>query len=87
MRPRPDETRPLILEMGEFDLQHTFAGRGALAEDVEDQAVSVDDFTRPRTLQVSLLNRCDRRVDDHQRNRRGPDTRSDRLDLARPEQR
>ena len=32
----------LIIEMGELDLQPPFGGRGALAEDLEDQAGAVD---------------------------------------------
>ena len=50
--------------MGEFDLQRTFAGHRALAEDVQDQAGAVDHLAAPVPFQVALLHGAERRIDD-----------------------
>ena len=56
----------LIVEMGELDLQPPFGGRRALAEDLEDQAGAVDHLGLGLVLEVLLLDRGQRGVDDQQ---------------------
>jgi hypothetical protein len=52
--------------MGELDLEPPFRGRRPLAEDLEDQAGSVDDLALDRLLQILLLDRRHRPVDDEE---------------------
>ena len=62
--PRPHQARALILQMRQFDLECAFLGGGALAEDVQDQPGAVDHLAGPGALQVALLHRRQRRIDD-----------------------
>ena len=56
----------LIVEMGEFDLESAFGGRRALAEDFEDQSGAVDHLALELFLEIALLNRGQRAIDDDQ---------------------
>ena len=67
MGPGPHQARALVVEMRQFDLQRALLGRRALAEDVQDQAGAVDDLAAPGALQVALLHRRQRRIDDRDR--------------------
>ena len=62
MGPGPHEARFLIIEMGEFDLQHAFGGARAAAEDFEDQAGAVDHLGLEFLLQIALLDRRERAI-------------------------
>ena len=64
MGPGADQAGALIIEMGEFDLQDAFAGAGAGAENVQDQAGAVDDLAAPGLFQVALLHRGKLGVDN-----------------------
>ena len=64
--PAPDQPARLIVEMRELDLQPPFGGRRPLAENLEDQPGAVDHLGADLVLQVLLLDRRQRRVDDQQ---------------------
>ena len=52
--------------MRHFDLQHTFVGLCAVAENLEDQPRPVEEFDIPRLFQIALLDRADVAVDQTQ---------------------
>jgi len=52
--------------MGKLDLQHAFAGRGALAENFEDQRGTIEHFRARLALKIALLNRRQSRIDKQQ---------------------
>ncbi|HMJ93315.1 MAG TPA: hypothetical protein VK472_04370 [Allosphingosinicella sp.] len=84
--PAPDQPPRLIVEMGELDLEPPFRGSGALSEYLEDQAGSVDHLGLRLLLEILLLDRSDRGVDDDQLGLGLDGGHGDRLDLARSEQ-
>ena len=84
--PGPDQPPGLIVEMGELDLQPPLRGRRALAENLEDEAGAVDHLGLGPLLEILLLDRRDRGVDDEQLGLRRPDRVGDLLDLPRAEQ-
>src|SRR5262245_48700306 len=53
--PAPHQASRLIIEMRELDLQPSFGGGGALAENLKDQPGPVDDFGADFVLEVFLL--------------------------------
>ena len=53
-------------ELGQFDLEFTLEGAGALGEDVENQAGAVQYPALEETLQVAFLGRRQGVVEDHQ---------------------
>ena len=64
--PAPDQAARLIVEMRELDLQSAFGGRRPLAEDLEDQTGAVDHLRADLLLQILLLDRGQRRIDNEQ---------------------
>jgi|ERR1043165_6974964 hypothetical protein len=44
-----------MLQLGEFDLEFSFFGAGALGKDVEDQRSPVEDFAVKNFLEVAAL--------------------------------
>jgi hypothetical protein len=72
--------------MGELDLQPPFGGRRALAENLENEAGPVDHLGLGAGLQILLLNRRDRGVDDQQLGFAARDLLGQFLDLTGPEQ-
>ena len=73
--------------MRELDLQAPFPRLRPLAEDLEDQAGAVDDLGLPGLLEIALLHRRQRMVDDDEADTVVRDPRADLLDLAGAEQR
>ena len=49
----------------QFHLKLTFAGAGPGAEDIQNKAGAVDDLALPGALQVALLHRAERAIDNH----------------------
>jgi hypothetical protein len=72
--------------MGELDLQPAFGSGRALAEYLEDQAGPVDHLGLCAILEILLLDRRDRAVDDEQLRLAPAQGVADLLDLARAEQ-
>ena len=56
----------LVIEMRQLDLKPTLGGCGALAEDFEDQSGAVDHLALELFLEIALLDRTQRAIDDHQ---------------------
>ena len=73
--------------MGEFDLQRTFLGAGTLAENLQDQAGTVDDLAVPGAFKVALLHRGQGRIDDDEVDFLFLQRPADHLDLAFAHQR
>ena len=85
--PAPHQPALLIIEMRQFDLQPPLGGRCALAEDFEDQPGTIDHLGGERLLQIALLDRRDRGIDDDERRLLHAHLLGELLDLARTEQR
>src|SRR5438105_60053 len=64
MRPRAHQRALLILEMRKLDLEHAFAGMSTAAKDFENEAGAVENLGIPGALQIALLDRRKRGVDD-----------------------
>jgi hypothetical protein len=64
--PGPDQPALLVVEVGQFDLEHALAGGSALAEDFEDQRCAVEHLGAGFLLEIALLDRRKRGVDDQQ---------------------
>jgi hypothetical protein len=64
--PAAHQARGHVLELGQLDLQLAFVRTRALGEDVEDQAGAVDDAALGELLEVALLHRRERVVDQDQ---------------------
>ena len=62
--PGPHQAGALVVQMRQLHLERALLGRGALAEDVQDQPGAVDHLAGPGALQVALLHRRQRRIDD-----------------------
>ena len=87
MRPRPHQARALIGERGKLDLEAALVGARARAENLEDQAGAVDDLAFPGALEIALLHRRDRGIDDRDRDALIRDGFAELLDRAAAEQR
>ncbi len=73
--------------MGQFDLQAAFRRCRAFAKNLQDQPCAVDNFALELLFQITLLDRRQRTVDDHQFGLFKIAGRSDVFDLAGTEQR
>ncbi len=66
MGPASDETPALIFEMRQLDLKRAFLGAGAPAENFQDQAGAIEHLGFEFGLEIALLHRRQRMVDDDQ---------------------
>ena len=64
--PGPHKPRALIGQRSHFDLQDTFTRRRAIRENLENEAGPIKKLRFPRPLEIALLNRRHRPVDQHQ---------------------
>ena len=71
-----------VLKLRQFDLQLALVRTRPRREDVEDQAGAVDDARLERALEIALLARTQRVVEDHQLGTTGRRGRGDLLGLA-----
>ena len=72
----------LIDEMGELDLQAPFPRPRPRAEDLEDESGAVEHLGAPRGLEIALLHRGERMIDDHELRILGADQALELGDLA-----
>ena len=86
MGPGADQPALLIDEMGELDLQAPFPRPRALAENFEDQPGAVEHLDVPRRLEIALLHRRQRMIDDDEPGILGAHQPRQLLDLAGAEQ-
>jgi hypothetical protein len=84
--PAPDEAARLVIKMCELHLQPTFGGCSALSEDLENETGSVDHLRPDLFLQIFLLNRGQRGIDDEESCAFLPREFGHFLDLALPEE-
>ena len=71
-----------VLVLRELDLKLALERRGALREDVEDEAVSIEHARLERGLEIALLSRAKRLVDEDQLRARFLRARRNFLDLT-----
>src|SRR5690606_32368400 len=62
--PGADEPPLLVIEMGEFDLQHTLTGGSTFTEDFKDQRRAVQHLGAGLTFEVTLLDRRQRSINE-----------------------
>ncbi len=84
--PAAHEAALLIVEMGKFDLQRAFLGPRALAENFEDQPGAIEHLGVQFLLEIALLHRRQRMIDDDQFRMAFLDDLGELLDLAAAEQ-
>ena len=87
MGPGADKAGALIAECGQFNLQNTFAGPGAVGKDFKDQTGPVKQLDVPFLLQIALLHRPDGAVNQNKVDLQVLEPALQFLDLARAEQR
>ncbi|MNU85057.1 hypothetical protein D3C71_747940 [compost metagenome] len=80
--PGPDQTTLLVIKMRQIDLQRAFLGGGTAAENLEDQASTVDDLGVQFFFEIALLHRRQRMIDDDEAGIPLVEKRLDFLDLA-----
>ena len=62
--PRANQPRRQILQLRELDLQLAFVAAGALREDIENEAGAIDHTPIQRLLQIALLRRRERVIEN-----------------------
>src|SRR5690606_17627280 len=82
MRPAADQARGEMLQLREFDLQLALEGSRSLGEDVEDQTGAIEHATAQMTLEIALLHRAQRMVEQHEFGAGRPDRIEDLVGLA-----
>jgi hypothetical protein len=65
VRPAPHQPRAEVLQAGQLDLQLAFVAARALREDLQDQQGAVVDRQAEVALEVALLRRAERLVEQH----------------------
>ena len=63
--PAADQARGHVLQLGQLDLQLAFVAAGALGEDFQNQQRAVVDRQADGALQIALLHRAQRLVEQH----------------------
>jgi hypothetical protein len=66
MAPSTDQSGREITQLSQFNLQFPFMSSGSLSKNIQNQAGSIEDPALQGSLQISLLKRGYRMVDDHQ---------------------
>ena len=85
MRPRPDQPALLVNEVSEFDLQAPFPRPRAPAEDLENESGAIEHLRPPCRLEIALLHRRERMIDDDEPRLLGAHEPCELLDFARAE--
>ena len=80
--PGAHEPALLIDEMSKLDLQAPFPRARPRAEDLENESGAVENLGAPRGLQIALLHRGERVIDDHELRTLGADQAFELGDLA-----
>ena len=75
-----------MLELRELDFELAFEAAGALREDIEDQAVAVEHPPLGELLEVALLARGERVIDEDELRLMGPDDVAQLLGFAATEE-
>ena len=87
MGPGTHKAAFLPLEMRQFDLQRALGSAGSCAENLQDQARTVQNLALQGFFQIALLDRCERVIDHHQLGLLRLHDRPQFLDLAAAEER
>jgi hypothetical protein len=66
MGPTPHQSTGLIFEVRQLDLKLTFGGRGPLPKNLENQPRAVDDLGADLVLEIFLLDRRKRRIENQE---------------------
>src|ERR1700730_16931744 len=66
MGPRSNQSRFLVGEMGELDLQHAFTFSCSSSKNLEDQSGAIDDLGRKRIFEIALLHRRQAAIHDNE---------------------
>ena len=80
--PAADQPSLLVVEMRQIDLQRAFLGARALAEYLKDEAGAIEHLGVQRLLEIALLHRRQRMIDDDQLRLFFLDDLGELLDLA-----
>jgi len=75
-----------VPELSQFDLQFALVGARALSEDIQNKGRSIKHVNTQFPNQVSLLNRAESSIHQHQTATLFPNPSGDLLDLARTDQ-
>src|SRR5262249_43033863 len=84
--PRTHKAAALVIEMRKLDLQRAFLGARPLAEDLEDKASTVENLGVQHLLEIALLHRRERMIDDDKLRLRVGDDSRDFVKLAGADQ-
>ncbi|RMU40499.1 hypothetical protein ALP29_05226 [Pseudomonas syringae pv. avii] len=80
--PAANQAGAHVIKLGQFDLELAFMGTGALGENVENQAGTVDHATLENTFEVTFLTGREGVIEDHQIGFFGMNQVAQFLDLA-----
>jgi hypothetical protein len=81
-KPKPPRWRSRCDEVGEFDLQAPFPRPRAPAEDLENESGAIEHLGSPCRLEIALLHRGERMIDDDEPGLLGAHEPCELLDFA-----